>query len=283
MASLVETGSEEVGNLSDIKKSLQEDLSQLVEQNTKKPNEAANAQDKELQSDDEALPIKLRGKSREEIAEMYRNLESSYGRMANDLGQQRTLTDRLLNLKRETDLANNGGKVEPPKIKSSDLLDDPGKAISDVIEARLKAEREAEQAQRATLAQEEAARRFHTTHPDFEQYINSQEFKNWIDASPSRRRTAAMAARGDWDSGTDLLQEFKESRTAKGGRDPNVEAARKAGLESGNSASANANQQQGKIYRRTDLMKLLAEDPETYYSEDFQKVIMKAYAEKRVR
>lgn len=239
---------------------------------------------------DEALPPKLRGKSVQEIAEMYANLESSYGRMANDLGTQRKLTDRLLDLKREEDLSRN----TPPsrvEIKSQDLLENPTEVIDRAVQARVKA-LETESAQRLAQIEGQLAReKFVSKHADYNEIANDPQFVAWLQKSQYRLRAANAAYNGDWAAADELLTDYKEIKktTSKPRQeeevireDDNVAAARQAALESGSSPEA-ASAKAGKTYRRVDLMKLRTDNPDLYYDEDFQKEIIRAYAEKRVK
>lgn len=237
--------------------------------------------------DDEVLPAKLRGKSKREMAEMYQNLESTYGRMANDLGVQRKLTDVVLGLKREDDLSKNGGSKKVT-IKSDELLENPTEALE-----RFQAPRDAENEQRIQrLETQLKAQAFVAQHSDYESIGKDPKFAEWIAQSPTRVRAAQSAQAGDWGSASDLLTEFKAQRDANTTDDEELEAeeveekplekARKAGLESSSQGSSGA-RKVGKIFKRADLMKLHVERPDVYYSEDMQAEIVAAYAEGRVK
>lgn len=238
---------------------------------------------------DANLPEKLRGKSREEIASMYTNLQSAYGSMANDLGQQRKLTDRLLDLKRDRDL--NRNTPEPVKVKTQELLDDPTAAIERIVQARL-----AQQADEFNQRQSQtdatlAAQAFMSKHPDYMEFANDQDFVNWVQSSVYRRNAGARAASGDWVAADELLSEYKERRAAAKtvvpdpDKDEGLEAARQVGMERGSAPGANSGpgKKPGKIYRRADLIRLKLERPHVYEDEAFQQEILKAYAEGRVK
>jgi hypothetical protein len=286
---LVDTDSGAGGNLTQ----LEQDLTTAVQARTTavkaaKPQQKQTNDDASQGDDAGDLPTKLRGKTPQQIAEMYTNLESAYGRMANDLGTQRKLTDRLLDLKRDTDLQNNtpSRKVE---IKSDELLENPTAALERFSQAR-----DAENQQRMDrLETSIAAQAFHAQHPDFHTFANDQDFFNWVQSSPIRLRAAAAAQQGAWDVAGDLLSEYKASkaRTAVNKDDDDegndTEAAARAAaaaasLESSTQGSAGA-KKGGKTYRRTDLMRLRAEKPDVYYGEEFQAEILRAYAENRVK
>jgi hypothetical protein len=273
---LVETA-EVIGDLS----KLEQELSQAVSSrnDTGKKPEVKQTQ----QVEDDQLPVKLRGKSAQEIAAMYVNLESSYGRMANDLGTQRKLTDRLLDLKRENDLQQNAPqKVE---IKSEELLDNPTAALE-----RFSAARESQRDGRLNeLEARLAATAFVSAHPDYATYQNDTDFAAWIQASPIRARAAASAANGDWSTASDLLTEYKSvkgsTKKVDDEGDNAEDAARKAAAKASLESSSQNNQKgkTGKVYRRADLMRLRAEKPDVYFSSDFQSEIIRAYADGRVK
>ncbi len=279
------------GTVADIEKQLFEAVNASQQSDDTKQQQQSRTPEQRADAieDGEDVPAKLRGKSRAEIIEYYRNLESAYGRQANDLGTQRALTDRILNLKRESDLSSNTPREQRVEIKTQDLLDNPTEAIERAVSARLKAK---EDEDRQRMAEHEAAiarDRFLSKHSDYENVANDPEFVQWLQKSPYRVRTAQQARNGDWAAADDLLSEFKERKqtsvTPKNEDntvDKNVEAARNASLESG-TASESASKKGGKIYRRVDLMRLRTEKPDVYYDDAFQAEILKAYAEKRVR
>jgi hypothetical protein len=222
---------------------------------------------------------------------MYRNLEAAHGRMANELGTQRQLSDRLLELKRNDDLGQNAPSKKPEKVNvtAADLLEKPTEAL----------ERFADSREAAVVAQVndrlnrvEAAlvqREFAAKHPDANTVAQSPEFVEWVKASPVRQRAAQAAVQGHFGAADDLLTEFKAIKPAKVVKEEddekqNQEAARKSTLDGGGAGGPDpGNKKSGKVYSRSDLMRLRIEKPETYYNEDFQQEITIAYAQGRVR
>lgn len=274
------------GNLDDLTKSLREEAAALASGTAASPAAAAPAKENPQADDD--LPEKFRGKSAKDVYEAYKQLESQYGRMANDLGQQRAITDRILNLRRDNDLRQNGSGVtqpEVPKIKATDLAEDPTGSIEKVVNARLARERQEAEQNAVETSRQLAAQRFVTSHPDYQDYVNNSEFMQWVQESPTRRRAAAAVQAGDFDSGNDLLSEFKESKKARAKvtDETNLNAARNASLESGSRGNSDSTKGSGRIYNRADLLRLQMTNPDLYYSDEYQAVIMKAYAEKRVK
>lgn len=273
---------EEVGNLERV----EQELSSAVTGNAT-ARSAKEAIEDPAQPDD-SLPTKLRGKTPEEMAQMYVNLESAYGRMANDLGTQRKLTDRLLDLKRETDL---GTQVPPVKVTREELLsDNPTEALDKFVDSRVRA-RTSEVASRldqmeAGLAQAQ----FLGKHSDYVTFFNNPEFVQWAQATPYRVRVASAAARGDWAAADELLSDFKERKQATAkivvqdeAEDEALTQARSASLETSRPPAKAGGGKVAKVYRRADLIRLRMEKPDSYYDDGFQQEIIRAYSEGRVK
>lgn len=256
--------------------------------------EASRKAEEQDSSDSAHIPDKLRNKSVEEIAEMYRNLESAYGRMANDLGSQRKLTDQLLELKRSEDLRSNGQTVPKPEVNSTELLDDPTSALDKYFEARLAQLQAQSNEKLSSIESKLGAAEFARKHGDVSVYGNDPDFIQFINATQYRMNRASQAANGDYEAADELLSEFKDLQSRRNPKptketieevhDPEVtshlEAARKAGLEnSGNSGSKPS----GKVYSRAALMRLRLEKPDMYYDDAFQAEITRAYEEGRVK
>lgn len=279
MASLVDVDNAP-GDVEGLEKSLAEAVTAESVQKSDTSNDNEQA---EKSNNDPLAGTKFEGKSVEDILESYNNLQSAYGRMANDLGTQRKLTDELLHLKRDNDLQSNA--PEPlPKVDPAQLLDDPTQALDGYL-----AQREArnQRAYDERLAQMEAqmqADRFMQKHPDFMDVGQSEEFRQWAQATPVRNQVANLAAGGDWDAADALLNEYKMERSKPKGEAQSSEAleeAKKVGLES--AASDGSAGSSGKVYRRADLIELKLKKPHVYSDPAFQAEILKAYSEGRVK
>ena len=129
---LVEAEEDVAGNLSQVEKDLRESIAaREAGGNAPAPDEPVKTKSvRTVEVNDEELPENLRGKSVADIVRAYQESQSTIGRMANDLGTQRKLTDRLLDLKRESDLSGNGRVREPVKVNSTELLDDPTRSMA---------------------------------------------------------------------------------------------------------------------------------------------------------
>lgn len=282
---------------------LERDLTEAVQTNQAAAAAAAEPGDtgpakKEGEGDDGLkLPAKLQGKSLEDIAEMYANLESAYGRMANDLGTQRKLTDRLLDLKRSEDLQHNTPPAEPVKIDSSDFFDDPVAALDRYFESKMATVQTAQADRLDSLESELTAERFVQKHGDVSALGQDQSFIEFCNGSPYRQQLSAKAAQGDYAAADEIISEYrsiqamlgKQSAAAYTHEEPgkatdtheNLEAARKASLE-GN-GSGDGGESGGKTYRRADLIRLKLERPDLYQDPSFQDEITRAYREGRVK
>lgn len=253
---------------------------------------------------DDVLPAKFKGKTAAEIAEMYANLESRLGSMANDLGVQRQLTDRLLDVKRTSDLSQNDPNarqaVKPKPMTTAELLDNPDVALDRVMTPRVDKVSQDITALRQEVQAARAESAFRSKHNDFETVVKDPEFISWVQASPLRLRAAGAANQGNWDVAADLLSEFKTAKPSKAVPSDdeevqeetrparNLRAARNVSLESSNSSGGTNSvdgptKGKGKIFSRADLMRLRIQDPEAYYDEAFQAVILRAYDEDRVK
>ena len=90
-----------------------------------------------------------------------------------------------------------------------------------------------------------------------------------------------MSAR---DAADALLNEYKSSvkpkKTVDSASTEGLEEARKIGLET---AAQDGSGESGRYYRRADLIELKLKKPHIYADPEFQREILKAYAEKRVK
>ena len=277
MANIVDVQNEP-GDLEGLERSLSEAVT--------KPQGEEEAPKEEVKekSSDPLAGTKFEGKELNEILDSYNNLQSAYGRMANDLGTQRKLTDQLLDLKRDSDLQGNEQKPLP-SVSTSQLLDDPTTALDGYLaerEARIRSTYDERLAQMEAQLQ---ADKFMAKHPDFMETGQSEEFRQWATATPIRSKAATLAAQGDWDAADALLQEYKleqEKRPAAADRasEEGIKEAKKVQLES---AASEGGSSSGKVYRRAELIELKLRKPHVYEDPAFQAEILKAYSEGRVK
>lgn len=224
--------------------------------------------DNELAQVEEAnLPDKFKGKSAEEIAASYENLEKELGRKNNEIGDLRKYTDQLLQLNTE----------EKAPEEEVDFFDDPQKAVEQTVSPRIeKLEKQLED-----QARRDNQRAFETKHPDFMEVVQSNDFADWVRSSQYRSKQFQQANNFDYDAGDDLLTEWKERKAAMEQVDEKKKVKRDNDLKAASSESNSTSGSSRKIYRRSDIVKMKIEDPDKYNAR--MPEIMKAYAEGRVR
>ncbi len=273
-------------------KDLEGDVSNLAAQLQDESSAPAKAAKTE-ESDDSFLPSKWTGKTEKERAEMYKNLESAYGRQANELGTTRKLADEILQNKRAADLGEAPAPRQPRQVtvSAADLLERPSEVFTRELHA---VESTLEELVDRKLSERDAkteAATFEDRHPDAAELIGSEEFAKFVADSPIRKRAVALVQRtGDAETADALLTEFKATAQPSATREerPDVavergaERAREVSFESGSARGNSRGDNSDKpTYRRVDLMKLKATDPDRYSMLGDE--ILRAYAEGRVK
>lgn len=187
------------------------------------------------------MPERFKGKSPEEVAQSYVELEKAYSRQGNDLGEMRKLVDTLAQTNTTTVTPTEPEpKVEP--ISTDDLWNDPNEAIHSAVDASPAMKRVAElEAKLAETQRDNAIRAFKEQHPNYNTVVASPEFQNWVNERPERLE-ALHRADSQWDLSTAdvLLTAFEQEQKVKelesrgtfaaattespGGNEPPVEA-----------------------------------------------------------
>lgn len=193
--------------------------------------EEAAKQQEVREENDSAIPDRFKGKTAEEIAQSYVELERLNSRQAQDLGDMRKQVDSLLEL--QTSLASRQPESTPEEpVTMEDLYDDPEKAISRIVQKTTKTDLkkvEDLEEQLAATRYERAFQQFETAHPDWQEIGQSTEFRSWVLSTPYRQRLAGAADRGDLSAADDLLSMYKDV-TVKAQKDE-AENARKTALK----------------------------------------------------
>ena len=227
------------------------------------------------------VPDKLKGKSMEEVYDMYLHAEKDRSRIANELGEQRKLTDKALSLSQPETAQEE--MEEALSLDPTDLLADPVQTLDKYFEsreARIRSQYDSRiQQLESTIGQQSLAAK----HPDAEQLTNDPEFLAWVASEPVRQQLANQAVSNtDYGALDYLLSEYKGHQVVP---EPAPQVDRKAaaraasfeGSSSGESASS------GEIYSRNALIQMKIDNPEGYADPAFQAEIIKAYAEGRVK
>ena len=223
------------------------------------------------------MPEKFNGKTAEEIAASYQQLEQEFGRRNTEVGSLRKLTDQLLELNTEPK------KEEAPakELGVDDLLNNPGDTINSAVESnpRIKAIEEKLQ----TADREVNRQAFEQKHTDWKEVIGSDDFASWILESPLRKQLfQASNANYDYATGAELLDLYKSVKgnaivEAKEERNTKARKSAKAAVtESGGSTESKGKPK----FKRAELIELKMRDPHKY--EAMKETIMEAYANNRV-
>jgi hypothetical protein len=231
-------------------------------------------------------PRRFAGKSREDVMEMYLNLERHDGRLANENGQMQRALQELLVDKRARDLAANGGN-KPTEVNPTDLLQRPTEALDPFIEERVTKAVQPIHQQLQRLESLLGQSVFQNHHADAQDVTNSPEFAAWVRETPLRRSIAALAAGGNTQAADELLTEFKNTRTAQAenaevqeqGR---LTAASRVSLEQSRTGNDGTATQKGKVYTRAQ-MRALMQSPSYQSDDSLREEVSRAYIEGRVK
>lgn len=222
------------------------------------------------------MPDKFRGKSAEEIAQSYVELEKRSGQQGNEIGQLRSRIDQLA-----------AQPATPPtpkkKVEVDQLLDDPDTVINQAVDENPRLARiEQQLRQDAVIRQKQA---FEERHPDWKDVMSSTDFQSWVNASPTRQRMFEAAdQRYNYEVGDELFSTFKEIQEAKKAaaqqrRETRIQGDLKAA--SSETGASKGGVKPGATYYREDLIELRISDPTKY--EAMEPEIRRAYIEGRVK
>lgn len=189
----------------------------------------------EERREEPVIPERFKGKSAEEIAQSYIELESTLGKQSQELGHLRKTVDLLL--EKQPPKAEPEPKVEEIRpLTVDDLYEDADASVRRVARAEsqtaLKRVEELERRlQHAEL--EKAQADFMRKHPDYTKVASAPDFVEWIKASPYRGQQAAKARDGDLAAADDLLTTYAEVRgVTKTDKAQRRRAVEEASLES---------------------------------------------------
>jgi hypothetical protein len=263
-ATIIDQAPEE-GNADQIEQNEVNEIQQEVEVEQPQPEESN-------------LPDKYQGKSLEEVVQMHQEAEKLLGRQSSEVGELRKVVDDYIST--QTQQAPQQQHVEPED--DIDYFTDPQAAVNRAIENHPKI-REAEQYTEQYKKQSSLAT-LQAKHPDMQTILNDPKFAEWIKASKIRTQLFVAADQQyDADSADELFTLWKERKTVAQ-QTANVEKqARKQTLKAANTGNARGSSAgtRKKVYRRSDIIKLMKTDPERYQA--LSNEILTAYAEGRVK
>lgn len=223
---------------------------------------------------DDVLPEEYRGKSVKDIIQIAESRKGIIGRQGNEIGEVRKLADELIK-------ASLTQKPKEPETQPEvDFFENPQEAIRRAVESNPTLQNAAQYAEMAK--KELAKQKLQQLHPDYTQLVNDEAFIDWVKASPIRLQLLKQADAYDVNSAHELFSTFKELRAVKQSKVAEVDdASRKQALKAAAVDTGGSGETTKKIYRRTDLMRLMQRDRDKY--EAMQDEIILAYREGRVR
>ena len=224
------------------------------------------------------IPEKYQGKSTAEIVRMHQEAEKLLGKQSGEVGELRSVVDSYI----QTQLDTTPVQATPPEDEDIDFFSEPEKAMERAI-ANHPSIKKAEAAnlnnQRTT-----ALTQLKSRHPDMEQIVQDGKFVEWIKASKIRTQLFAQADRQyDYEAADELFTNWKERQGVVAQTVADEKDTRKAAVKNASTGSTKGNGEQRakKVYRRSDIIKLMKTDPDRYMSLSDE--ITQAYAEGRVR
>lgn len=225
-------------------------------------------------SSEEAVLDRFKGKTAAEISRSYEELEKLHGRQAQELGDLRKLAREWLELETK--------KTSKPKkeLTDEDFIDSPRTAIEQMLEEKLAPVLKNLEGvdKRIKLSD------FEARHPDYREIATSQDFNEYVNASPYRKRLYERADAMDFDAADELFNLYKETRKAVQAEQEKrtVEKdkeLRKVSTEKGSTTNSGKR----KIYKSADLIRMRMHEPSKYWEPAFQAELMEAYREGRVK
>lgn len=210
----------------DYAKARQENLEGEIDDASRQSQERANNPENSFE-----VPDRFQGKSFEDVVQSYQELEKAYGRMGNDLGAQRKLTDELL---RASESAQPATPPQAEKLTIDDLYEDPEGAVQRAA-ANVHNDRIAAlEAQIANQQVEQAKAALNQSYPDWQNVIRTPEFQNWVAEAPYRARLIQQADQhGDFGAANDVLGMYWERAQGHQQEQQRQQALRDGSLESG--------------------------------------------------
>ena len=258
-----------------------EEISDINETSVDKPLEPIEESTPEpeaKESTEEELPDKYKGKSTAEIVRMHQEAEKLLGRQSSEVGELRKVVDDYI----QTQLSKTNAPKEKDEEEQIDFFSDPEKAVERAINNHPKI-KQAEQAS-VDYQQQTAMTELQKRHPDMKDILNDAKFVDWIKGSKIRTQLFTQADREyDYEAADELFSTWKERQQIVSQTANNEKQQRKDALKAASTGNARGSGEKPskKIYRRSDIIKLMKDDPERYLALSDE--IMQAYQERRVR
>jgi|TARA_R110000796_G_C14419924_1_gene419768 hypothetical protein len=226
---------------------------------------------------EDEIPEKYKGKSTTEIVRMHQEAEKLLGRQSSEVGELRSVVDNYIQTQLDTTT-----QTSPEPEEDVDFFSDPDKAVEKAIRNHpsIKQAEAVTQQYRQSTAQGQLQEK----HPDMQAILTDSKFVDWIKASKIRTQLFAQAdAQYDYEAADELFTNWKERKQVVTQSAANEKASRKTAVKAASTGNAKGSGEAAKrkVYRRSDIIKLMQDNPERYLALSDE--IMQAYQEGRVR
>ena len=234
-------------------------------------------QEQQETTEEQEIPQKYQGKSTAEIIRMHQEAEKLLGKQSSEVGELRKVVDDYI----QTQLSEQAPKQSEPE-EDIDFFSDPDKAVARAIDnhPKIKEAEKISSQYRHSTAMAELQKR----HPDMQDILQNSKFADWIKGSKIRQQLFAQADQQyDYEAADELFTLWKERQQVVGQTAATEKNERKKAVKAASTGNVRGSGEQSakKVYRRSDIIKLMKEDPERYMS--LSNEIMAAYADGRVR
>lgn len=237
-------------------------------------------EDDKNQGSQDDIPDKYQGKDVKDIVAMHQNAEKLLGKQSQEVGELRKVVDDFIRAQTVTQQQQAPAPVED-ELDDLDFFENPREAVNKMLENHpsVKQSREAT----ARLAQQETVAKLKANHPDFKAIIADQAFIDWVGKSKVRTQLLRNADAYDFDSADELFSLWKERQGMVNEATAQQTTARKQAVKTASTGSTRGSNERPskKIYRRADIVELMAKDPQRYQA--LASEIRQAYAEGRVK
>jgi len=259
----------------------QEDDNKTYDTLEQAPQEEENLEPEQAQEEQqekqEEVPEKYKGKSTAEIVRMHQEAEKLLGKQSSEVGELRKVVDDYI----QTQLSTQETQATQAD-EEIDFFSDPDKAVERAINNHPKI-KEAEQISNQ-YRQSTATAELQKRHPDMQEILQDGKFAEWIKGSKIRQQLFVQADQQyDYEAADELFTTWKERQQVVGQTAATEKNERKKAVKAASTGNVRGSGEQAarKVYRRSDIIKLMKDDPERYMSLSDE--IMKAYREGRVR
>jgi hypothetical protein len=240
--------------------------------------QAAQIEETAQPDTEEQLDPKYSNKSVAEVARMHQEAERLLGKQGSELGDLRKVVDDYIESNLEKYKSNSPAQPSEPEV---DIFDEPDQYVNSRVENNPKIKQMEEFL--AQQQKEAVHNKILQKYPNIAETVNDNNFVEWIKSSRVRQELLNRMNNWDFDAADELLGNWDErkevvSKTASMQEEDKKQQRKKASTGSTKGSSEPSSR---KIYRRSDIVNLMINDPERYKAnvDEFDR----AYREGRVK